>query len=447
MIDAADLAAATRDLELAGAELVHASIGGSLTNEGPAKLSPAQLRFLWEQLGYERDSALTRALVERGIAPLAGGATGLQATAYMNNLPPEGTAVYNGDAFARETERNDLPLEQKAFSGLGAPPIDLRIPNIGVQASMLITVKGTLTVSGSGTVTAGYQWPWNLLKRFSLNLQGQTGLHSVEGLDLRARRQRVYRNPKEDVSTAPAMEAATGNPQPGVIANGSYPVVLEYAVPIAHDMWTLTGSIYAQSDAVYLNWRIQPAAVAELFSVAAGGAVSFTGTIDTTLTYFDIPYQDVSGKGRVVLLPELRWLHALQAADKQFANTGDVDNELIRNAGQLVAAMEYIDNGGLAQIDPSVLESVIFGYGGNRKPREFRPVTALLGKNALDYNGRIRPGFLVLDFEADNPAREVVYPKGVTELKITNRIPAGTTINANARIHTVYETLFSGAGA
>jgi hypothetical protein len=239
---------------------------------------------------------------------------------------------------------------------------------------------------------------------------------------------------------------ATGNPSQGTIANGTYSVVLVYDVPIVHDAYTLTGAVYAQSDAVYLNWRIQPAALAELFTVAAGGTVTFNGTIHTTVTFYDIPFADVSGRGRLLLLPDLRWLHSVISADKPFSNTGPVAAELIRTAGQLVMLGIYFDNGGAAQIDASALERLEFGYGGNRIPRNYSPIEVLLDKNVQDYNGRIRPGWAILDFEIDNPERESVYPKGVTELKVTGYVPAGTVLNSNARVHEVYEILFAGAG-
>lgn len=445
------------ELDRLGARIVPDKCSFERLDDGPVVAPPydvrqetGQLRELWRMAGADPDAcdahaAAVRALVEAGKGPIAGGAIGLGATAYMSNLPAEGTAIYNNPAFARETERNDMPLETKALSALGGAPIDLRIPNVGVMAGVRLIVKGTLTVGGTGAVTSNYQWPWNLLKRCSVQLQGQTGLLSVEGLDLRARRQRVYRHPKEDVSTAPATDAATGNPSPGVIANGTYAVTLVYDLPVVHDWYTLTGAVYAQSDAVYLNWRIQPATQAELFTVAAGGTVAFTGTIYTTLTFFDIPFADVQGQGRKVLLPDLRWLHSMIAADKPFNNTGPVQSELIRTAGQLVMAAFYLDNGGAAQIDAAALDRLVFGYGGNRTPRDFQPIEVLLEKNAQDYNGRLRPGWAVLDFEIDNPEREIVYPKGVTELKVVPSVAVGTTINPNAKIHTVYETLFSGA--
>lgn len=376
-------------------------------------------------------------------------ATGLAATAYAHNLPPEGTFVANSALFARETERNEMPLEVKPI-GLGAPPFDLRIPNVGVLASLRLVVKGTLRIGGTaagGTNATRYGWPWNLLERVSLNIQGQTSLTTLQGQDLRARRQRFYRNPKEDVSTAPGTDADTRDPIPGsAIAIGDSPVTLVYDIPIVHDPYTLAGAVYAQSDAVYLNWRIQPASVGQLFTLTGDHTVELVdANVHTTMTFYDVPQADVQGKGRVVLLPDMRWLHGLFSADKPFANTGEVETEIIRTDGQLLSLGVYLDNGGETQIDPSDWEQLAFRYGGNRSPRVFSPMEAILEKNTQDYNGRIRPGYVFLDFEVDNPEREIVYPKGVTELVVVPRIPTGQTVNANARTHVVYETLFAGA--
>lgn len=443
---AAELDESVRDISELGGELVAAYM--ERVQEGPA-INPilsesGQLAELYRILGHDPDDPAYRQLVDAGFPPMAGGATGQQASAYMANLPSEGTFVMNPEQFAVETERNDMPLETKAITALGGSPIDLRIPNIGILSTIRLIVKGTLVVAGGGTCTSTYQWPWNLLDRATVNLQGQTSLFSCQGLDLRQRRNRLYRNPKEDVSTAPAVVAATGDPSPGVIANGSYSVVLVYDIPIVHDPYTLVGAVYAQSDAVYLNWRIQLASTAQLFTLAGGSTATFTGNIDTTITFYDIPFSDTQ-QGRRVLLPDLRWLHSVISSDKPFANTGDVDTELIRTAGQLLSVAMYLDNGGAAQIDAAVLSRLQFMYGGNRIPRSFAPIEMLLEKNVQDYNGRVRPGWVILDFEVDNPRRELVYPKGVTELKLRATVPSGTTINANAKTHVVSETLFAGA--
>ena len=105
-----------------------------------------------------------------------------------------------------------------------------------------------------------------------------------------------------------------------------------------------------------------------------------------------------------------------------------------------------MDNGGAAVIDPAALSELRFQYGGNRRPRVWNPTAQILEKNVHDYNGRIlKPaGFVVIDNEVDNPVRDLVYPKGVTELQVVAVIPAGTTLNANAHAHAVEETMFPG---
>jgi hypothetical protein len=436
------------------AELVAAYI--ERADEGPVAPSAVltesgQLRELYRTLGHdpERD-ATVRKLVERNIPPLAGGATGLSGAAFMHNLPPEGTYVQDTPQFFTETEKNVVPQETKALSGLGAAPIDLRIPNNGILAKLRIVFKGSLVVAGGGTVTATYQWPWNVIKRFTLNANGQTSLISCEGMDLRARRQRIYRIPRDEVSTVQSNVGVSAdgllNPASSVIANGTYSVALVYDVPIVHDDYTLTGALHAQSDQIYLSMRLTPAATAELFTLAGGSTATLTGTFFTSTTFFDIPFADTKD-GRKVLVPDLSWLHGYLSSDQPYANTGDVSTPFIRTAGQLVSYSFYLDNGGAAVIDVLGLNEARFEYGGNRRPLVFNPPEQLIEKNIQDYSGRVlgsKAGFGFLDFEVDNPRRELVYPKGVTELKLVSNIPAGTTINANAHVHFVEETLFAG---
>jgi hypothetical protein len=400
-------------------------------------------REAWRRHGHNPDEPATARLVARGALPVGGGMpTGTTGLAFQHNLPEPGTFIENSDAFFASTERNDYPLRQTAFPGLGAQGVDITLPQVGVLAGIRVTFKGSLVVGGTGAVTALYRWPWNgPVSRMALNVNGQTGILAAEGLDYRARRNRVYRHPREEVSAAPATEGISGNPNPGTIANGTYPVTLVYDVPITHDDYNLIGALYAQSDANQFFLRIDPAAVAEVFTVAAGGTVNLTGNYHVELTFFDIPAGD-SSQGRQVILPNMSWLHGLLGFNQPFANAGEVEVALIRTSGQLLATYLYMDNGGAAQIDPLVWDSVRVEYGANRRSREFRPMEQLIEKNVHDYNGRLKPGYVLFDNEVDNPVRDLVYPRGVTGLKIVATIATGTTINANARAHAVEETMY-----
>ncbi|MDQ2897925.1 MAG: hypothetical protein M3Y09_20210, partial [Actinomycetota bacterium] len=386
-----------------------------------------------------------------GLRPISGAATGKGAAAFFVNMPPEGTFIDDLAYFNQETEQNDVPQASLAYTGLGGSRMDQRIQNIGVLSTVALMFAGSLVVAGAGTVTSTYQWPWNApCKRMTLQANGQTSLIQCEGLDLRVRRQRLYRNPKEDVSTAPATDPLTGNPMPGVIANGTYPIVLMYELPIAHDPTTLTGALFAQSDANYLNWTAEPALSADVFVLAGGSTATLTGSWFPLLTFFDIPYVETQ-KGRMVAIPDLRWLHGFIASNQPFQNTGDVKAPFIKNAGQLIAYYLYIDNGGVTQIDPGVaLDEARLEYGGNRKPRVYAGPAGqgplhLLELNGRSYFGRLRPGYMCLDLEINNPERDLIYPRGVSELNFVVKITNGTTLNPNAHVHFVEETLFSGA--
>jgi hypothetical protein len=405
----------------------------------------------WAELGYS-PHGIARELVDAGVPPVAGAAQGLNPAVFMNNVPAPGTYAIDQQRFDLLTERNDVPQTTDTWPGFQSR-VDRRVANVGVLANVRIRLNLSLVVSGTGAVTSLYRWPWGLIKRASLNANGGSAIISCEGSDLRARRQRLFRNPHEIVSTAPATDVVTaaavkgaaprGNPDPGVIANGTYTVQLVYDLPIVHDPASLTGALFAQSDQNYLNWVLETAQSSELFSIAAGGAVAITGTVDSTLTFFSIPSMDAQN-GRVVVLPQaVRWLHEFIAQDNNFSNTGKVPTPFIRNNGQLVAAMMYVDNGGAAQIAPSALSRLLWTYAGNQTPRELLP-HVILEENQRDYNGLIQPNYVVLDFEKENPARDLVYPRGLAELALVIDIPTSVTVNANAHTHTVLETLTAG---
>lgn len=421
--------------------------------QAPRRGGPAPVRFSGELRerfragGHDLDDPTVQRMIEEGIPPMGGGMpTGMDGAAFMSNLPPQGTYVMDSGIFFENTERNDVPQQTVAYPGFGAAPIDLRIAQVGILAGMQIVVEGTLkTTKGSGTVTPTFRWPWGLLQGSSVNANGQTSLIAPTGLDMRARHQRIYRNPRDPISVAPSIDGI-GDPTLAPIEDGEHPVFIIYEVPIVHDWFTLTGAFFAQSDQIYLAQHLTMPAMAELFTLTGSAAVEFkSANIRVTNTFFDIPFVNAQG-GRKVLVPDLQWLHGFIASDLAFANNGEVPVPLIRTSGELLAYYQYIRNGTSAIIKPSALTNMRMEYGANRIPRKYEPPQHLLYKNANDYNGLIMPevGYGILDFEADNPSRDLVFPKGVTELKVVNTIPSTINPGANSAVHFAEEALFAG---
>jgi hypothetical protein len=177
--------------------------------------------------------------------------------------------------------------------------------------------------------------------------------------------------------------------------------------------------------------------LAELFTLTEEATVELTkATIKIETTTFDVPYAATSN-GRVLLVPNLQWLHGFISNEKQFANTGDVEVPLVRVSGELLAVYAYMQNGPGAIIKPSTFEQLRMEYGANRVPRNYKPVQHFLKKNNDDYNGLIIPeaGYFVCD---------LVFPKGVTELKIVPTIAAAQEVKANSVVQFAEEALFAG---
>lgn len=407
-----------------------------------------ELRRAWRRAGGDPNDPTVKALIEAGVPPVAGGMpTGMDGAAFMSNLPPEGTYIMNTKTFARNTERNDVPQQVVEYPGFGQPAVDVSIAKVGVLSGIQIMLEATLTTAkGTGTVTPTHRWPWGMIQEAALSANGQTSLIAPSGIDMRSRHGRVFRNPRDPITEAPSVNEY-GDPTLEEIADGEYTIRLLYEVPIVHDWFTLTGSLYMQSDQIYLALHLVPPAVADLFTLTENAEVTLSNAnFRISTTFFDVPFANADGQ-RHVLVPDLQWLHGFISENHAFANNGDVPVPLIRTSGQLLALYAHIRNGANGIISPGELNSLRMEYGANRIPRKYEPVWHLLQKNSDDYNGLILPeaGVFVLDFEADNPSRDLVFPKGVTELKVVPNIPSTITPEANSGVEFAEEALFAGA--
>jgi hypothetical protein len=406
------------------------------------------LRSSWATAGADVESPHVQDMIERGLGPVSARMpTGMEGAAFMTNLPPSGSYAMNTEVFSKNTERNDVPMKTEAYPGFGGTPIDIPIAKTGVLSGIQIAVEGTLKTGGAaGTITPTFRWPWGLLRKVVLAANGQTSLISPSGLDIRARHSRVFRNPRDPVSVAPSINEF-GDPTLAALERGKeYSVFCIYEVPIVHDWYSLTGSLFMQSDQTYVALHLEFPTLAELFTTTETATVEFVKPqLQITTTTFDVPFATTS-KGEVLLVPNLEWLHGFITNTKNYSNTGEVEVPLVRVSGELLALYMYAQNGVGTIIKPASWEQFKMEYGANRIPRNYRPVQMLLQKNADDYNGLLLPevGYVCLDFEADNPSRDLVFPKGVTELKVVPTISSKVELKANSAIQFAEEALFSG---
>lgn len=385
---------------------------------------------------------------ERGlIPPMGGGAVGSGAAAFMQNFP-SGEYITDLPFFNKETERNDAPASAVAYTGFGGTPMQSRIANVGLLAGIELMFVGTLTVTAPLTTT--YRFPQGIFRNINLSVNGQTGLMSANGLAYHVHGLRLYRNPDSPILGDAGGVDAKGSPVAGsTIANGTYTVIFFVDLPIVHDMTSLAGLLFAQSDANQFEWNATPEAEANLFSA---GTCTLTGNLYQELTFFDIPVAPANGKnpgGPVV--PPMNWIHGFLEQRTAVLSTGQNPVPLSKLSGQLLALYWMIDTGAATptQLNPQTqLDAVELEYGVNRNPRNYSGpaglgALGLLRENQEDYNGPLQPNYLVLDFEKDAPDRDIVYPKGVTELQLMNTITSTATIDAGAYCYWTAETLYS----
>ncbi len=373
---------------------------------------------------------------------------GAQGAAFFQNSPLNNSFITNTAEWARLTQKNIAPLPAVQFTGFGGSVVQVPFPDSGLGAWLRLQFEGTLTVATAAMVTTDL-WPWGLVGNAALAVNGQTQLISCNGLDLRAHRNRLYRNPVEQVGSAAGTDSKL-NPISGTsLAIGTYDISLSFDIPICHDLQTLVGLIYLQTSQNDFGINITPGQVANLLTGA--GTATLTGTFYPELTFFDIP--EIQGSGQQAggpLLPSMAWLHSLQSKDTPQVGTGAMDTPLGKYPGQLLCLYNYVTNGTPGSHVPVLTgyDGLQLQYGLNRAPMVWvgptgQGLLSLLDENQADYNGLIGPEYFILDFEKDDPARDAVYPVGLNGFQLVPYITAADALAAGSKVHVVSEILYS----
>ena len=354
------------------------------------------------------------------------------------NAPSSSTGgrdIHNPELFNQLTERQEMPQTTAPIKGLGKQQ-RLIIEKVGVVGKIRMLVKCSFTPKEEEKALVLPGFPFKLIREIQLQANGVTGIIDCAGIVLHQRRMRIYRNPTSAIFKSPVVGAKM---KKEVI---KVEFVLE--IPIAHDMMSLIGSLLAQNEETGLSLQINWATEEELIG-GAGGIEKFEGEIEWGTTVFSIG-STVVGKQEVTVLPDLSAFHGLVQTETPLTGTGSRRGELIRTAGQLLCLTSTIFNkaGGAVELTPAEWTSFKIEYGGNKDPLVWTPASQLLEENADDYDGPLLVQgvhFLAVDNEKDNPARDMIIPESLTELRSVIGVPAGF-VPENAIILSSQETLY-----
>ncbi len=353
----------------------------------------------------------------------------------------------NPGLFNALTNPQDFPPPAQSI----APPagfVTFTFPQVGIVGKVRMIVQGLIsytTVATTSSITPTFKWPYGIFNNVQLSGNQMNNFISASGFDLSLRQLVQFKSFKDSV-TVPGLSAAH---IPGSVGTFTFPFTIQLDVPVAMDMTSLVGALYAQTEATNLTLQLTTESLANLFTLNDGSTVTLlnsAGTANTTPTVsfeesmFSVPY-DPSAAGTLVL-PDLTVLHGL-IADKQVL-TGNLSPTvfLSRSNADLHRLYFYVNNGGSLLPSANWVNASI-KYAASTEPYRFQPIQFLQTKNQEDVRQALPDGVFVLDQDAENPARDKFILQGLTQLRLEANFTSSTVLAATAELRYVQETLFA----
>lgn len=377
------------------------------------------------------------------------------------------SANVDAASFFKATRRQKILQDTRNFAGLGLTDT-ISVLASGIISGFQLKFSGSLVVAlPTGTCASSSRWPYDLVKACRFSANGQSNLINCSGGKLKAR-QIMGRGDLCDrgvsrgvggaspgtATTQGTMSLNTENWGVGsnvtAIAAATYPVELEWYIPVAYDDKYLAGAIFAQTSATALEIAIDWDSLADLFTLTGTATATLTGQLYTTSVQYTIPTAPDGG----VIVPDLSTFHAM--TQFRFSSVGTGQNE-IRLSGQgvgkqLLRTFTQFWNGA-APGSPLARNATNFGqigwmYGGNTQPETYQDgkVQAYFNETLFDNDLASIWGFGVHDFCNENAFRDSVDEGAATELRLLETIQNSVSLT-NAYAEVVQEFQAIGAAA
>lgn len=375
----------------------------------------------------------------------------------------------NPQEFFRRTRRQTFPIKTIAFAGLGNTD-NIPMLQTGIIAGLTVKFSGSLVVTlGGGTAATTSRWPYDLIRALRFSANGQSNLVNCSGgklkaRDIMARGDLTDRGVSRGVGGASPGTATTqgtlslaaenwgvGQNVTAIVgAPTTYPVELEWYIPVAFDQVTLLGAIFAQTASTDLNIAIDWAPPTDLFVLTGAATAALTGTLVIEATVFSIP----QGSDGSIVVPDLSMFHSL--IQSRWSTIANGDNE-IRLAGQgvgrqLLRVFFQTWSGTIPTASaPLAVNATNYGpvkwlFGGNDTPEVLTDGQHLryMNERLFDCDLGGVQGFGVWDFASENAFRDSVDEGAATELRLGLNIPNAVVLTQPFTEY-VQETAFAGA--
>jgi hypothetical protein len=356
-----------------------------------------------------------------------------------------------------------------AFAGLGSTDT-IPILQTGVLSGIMLQFSGQLVVTlPTGTVASTGRWPYDLIRACRFTANGQSNLINVHGGKLKAREIMA----RGDL-TDRGVPQGIGGASPGTsrvqgtmslnseawgvgqnvtaIPAATYPIELEWYVPVAFDDMTLTGAIFAQTSATDLFVAIDWAPLSDLFLLTGTATAVVTGSLNAFATLYTIP----QGPDGNVIVPDLSVFHSLIESRAPVIANGDnevrlsgqgVGKQLLRVYGQTFNQV-VAGNAIPLPVNSTNYGNILWRFGGNDTPEVWNNGSAHnhVNEKRFDCDLGAFGGYWIHDFASENAFRDSVDEGTATELRYLVNIPNGVTLT-NAFGEYVQETVSIGSAA
>lgn len=366
--------------------------------------------------------------------------------------------------FFRLTRRLSIPFKTGSFAGLGNTDTT-QLLQTGIVSGVTIKASGSLVVTpGAGTVATTSKWPYGLAKNVKFSANGQSNLINCGGIHLKVR-EIMQRGDLNDRGVAQAIGGAspgTARTQGTLSLNseswgvgqnvsaipaGTYPVELEWYLPIAYDDLNLLGAIFAQTSATDLVVAVDWAGQNDLFTLTGNATVALSMSTIYEARLYSIP----QGPNGSVIVPDLSAFHSIIAT--RYGTPTNGMNE-IRLSGQGVGKQllrlwwQGWNNGNPMPLNASNYAQVGWRYGGNDTPENMPDgkVMAYQVEKLFNSDFGSFAGVGVWDFCSENAFRDSVDEGTATELRLLLEIPNALALTS-PYVEYVAETVSAGASA
>lgn len=374
--------------------------------------------------------------------------------------------VIDPDKFYMATRRLKFPAQpNKAFAGIGSQDV-VTLRQTGIIAALEVRVSGQVVIGGTlGTTTASYEWPFGIVQRFQLSANGQSNLLQARGLTFRlfdflmnhdlvdnggpvtfgataiaSGTSGGWKIPGDDWGTATTNSI---NPGVNVPATGTYTVDITFVLPIAADMVSLIGSIFAQSAATNLTLTVQYATQTQLFSaVGVSATIVYNLNLQVQAVAFSIP--NVGGK---FVVPDLSQFHQIteyqppgvtQGTNQPVLPGTGVGRRMMRVFGQTYSGAVPTP----IPVTAANYGQVGWAFGGNDMPESYDNGTQVRASLVRDCGVDVSTywGWFGIDFASQFALRDLVDQGTTSDLRVLWNLVAAPT---NPVAQVAQEVLFA----